>query len=167
MLALQSGDDVEHALAEIAGFGAAHDAVTAATFNPEAVGATEAITLALESAFVKPEDVSCIISGASGSRAGDLMELRALQNVFGDRLKDIPLHVPKAALGETLGAAGSVAALCGALALSRQCLPPSPGCSHGELALSSHEQPFSGETALVTAFGCDGNNAAMILRRRR
>jgi 3-oxoacyl-(acyl-carrier-protein) synthase len=165
MLVLQRSDSSSTALAECAGFGAANDDGTGQAFSSDASGATEAISLALESAGVKAEDIGCIISGASGSRSGDLMELRALRSVFDGRLKDIPLHAPKAALGETLGAGGAFAVLCGALALKNQCLPPTVGANRGDLALSSREQSFNGECALVTAFSCDGNNAAMVLRR--
>jgi len=165
MLAMQRGDSPSVALAEHAGFGATHDGGAAQTFAADAAGATEAIALALESAEIQAEDIACIISGASGSRSGDLMELHALRKAFGPRLKDIPLHTPKAALGETLGAGGAFAALCGALALKNQRLPPTFGGSRAELAISSKEQSFNGEYSLVTAFSCDGNNAALVLRR--
>ena len=54
----------------------------------------------------------------------------------------------------------------GGRALLRQSVAPTAGItgqSEG-LRLSSHPQPFSGEFALVNAFGCDGNNAAVVLR---
>ena len=35
------------------------------------------------------------------------------------------------------------------------------------LALSAAAQPFAGDCVLVNAFGCEGNNAALVLRRWR
>jgi 3-oxoacyl-[acyl-carrier-protein] synthase II len=154
-------------LAAIAGFGCAHDAYSTHAFDPRAVAATEAVQTAIESAGIEAAQIACIISAASGSRSGDEMEARALANVFGAGLREIPACAPKAALGETLGAAGALHALVGVLALLRQCLPPTASISGASspVRLAATEQTFKGEYALVNAFSCDGNNAAMILRR--
>jgi 3-oxoacyl-[acyl-carrier-protein] synthase II len=153
--------------AEIAGFASAQDAHSTHVFDPRARGATEAIQMALESAAVEPAQIACIISSASGSLAGDEMEARALANVFGALLAEIPACAPKAALGETLGAAGALGALVAAIALRRQCIPPTHGVGSetGAIRLSDREQALQGDYALVNAFSCDGNNAAMVLRR--
>ena len=153
--------------AELCGFGNAHDARSITAFRVEAEGATAAIEQALESAEIAPEQVGCIVSGASGSRPGDEMEARALHNVFGSRLEQIPVCAPKAAVGEAMGASGAFSALVGAIALRKQLLPPTAGFtgSEAKLRVSSSEQPIEGEYALVNAFGCDGNNASVVLRR--
>jgi len=152
--------------AEIAGFACAHDAHSTHAFQPRADGATEAIQMALESAGVEPAQIACVVASASGSPAGDEMEARALGNVFGARLAEIPACAPKAALGETLGAAGALGALVATLALRRQCLPPTPGAGAIDgIRIANREQAFHGDYALVNAFSCDGNNAAMVLRR--
>jgi 3-oxoacyl-[acyl-carrier-protein] synthase II len=111
--------------------------------------------------------VACIIASASGSIAGDAMEESALRNVFGARLEEVPVCAPKAALGDTLGAAGAMAALAGMLALKNQCVPPTVGSTNRlrSLRISSHSQGIAGEYALIDAFSCDGNNAALVLRR--
>ena len=58
-------------------------------------------------------------------------------------------------------------ALVGALALVHQCVPPTAHLQDaaGEIRLANRSQGIQGEFALVNAFGCDGNNAAMVLRR--
>lgn len=152
--------------AEIAGFGSAQDAHSTHAFDVRGQGATEAIQIAIESAGIEPGEIACIISSASGSPAGDEMEARALANAFGARLAEIPVCAPKAALGETLGAAGALHALVAALALRRQCVPPTPGAGTTDgIRIAAREQAFQGDYALVNAFSCDGNNAAMVLRR--
>jgi 3-oxoacyl-[acyl-carrier-protein] synthase II len=158
--------------AEMSGFGSAHDAHSTHAFDVRAEGATDAIRMALESAGIGPKQIVCIVSAASGSRSGDEMEKRALANVFGARLTEVPVCAPKAAVGETLGAAGALGALVGTLALRHQCLPPTPGIDYGieGLRLLNREQPIDirergGDYALINAFSCDGNNAAMVLRR--
>ena len=153
--------------AEICGFGCAHDAQNINAYRVRAEGATAAIEQALESSGIGPEQIGCIVSGASGSRTGDEMEARALVNVFQDRVTKIPICAPKAALGETMGAAGALGALVAAMALRKQTVPPTAGFEGADerLRLSAKPQPFEGEFALVNAFGCDGNNAAIVLRR--
>jgi 3-oxoacyl-[acyl-carrier-protein] synthase II len=157
--------------AEIAGFGCAQDANSTSAFAPRAEGAAFAIQTALESAGISSSRIACIIASAAGSQAGDEMETRALQNVFGARLGEIPICAPKAALGESLGAAGAMNSLIATLALGKQCLPPtagfddSPAFQEHALRLSAHAQTLHGDYALVNAFSCDGNNAALVLHR--
>jgi 3-oxoacyl-[acyl-carrier-protein] synthase II len=151
---------------EVCGFGAAQDARQILGYNVRAEGATEAVEQALEETGIGPADIGCIIAGANGSRTGDAMEVRALRNIFGARLETIPVSAPKAATGEAMGASGVFCAITAGLALQRQQVPPTAGFkrSDSDLLLSSQPQPFNGEYALINAFGCDGNNAAMVIR---
>ncbi|HWF11176.1 MAG TPA: beta-ketoacyl-[acyl-carrier-protein] synthase family protein [Bryobacteraceae bacterium] len=153
-------------LFEILGFGAAHDAREMMSYSVRAEGATSAITQALEETGIGSDDIGCIVAGANGSRTGDAMEAYALRNVFGDRLAKIPVSAPKAATGEAMGASGAFCALTAGLALERQQVPPTAGftCTDSGLRLSADAQPFFGEYALINAFSCDGNNAALVIR---
>jgi len=172
LLALESADAAQaraaQPWAEIAGFGCAQDAHSTSAFQVRAEGATAAIEMALETAGIGAQQVACIVAAASGSRVGDEMEMRALKNVFGARLAEIPVSAPKAGLGESLGAAGAVATLIGTLALQKQCLPPTAGFGEeavNGLRLAPRAQTVHGDYALINAFSCDGNNAALLLRR--
>jgi 3-oxoacyl-[acyl-carrier-protein] synthase II len=147
---------------EICGFGARHDAR-----GDHACAAAEAIERALADSGIGPERVACVISGANGTGTGDAVEARALQKVFGTALGGLPVYAPKAALGESLGASGAFGAMAAGLALKRRATPPSLGAEEVEypLCLSPEPQSVQGEYALVNAFGCDGNVAAMVIRR--
>lgn len=151
---------------EILGFGAAHDAREIMGYHVRAEGATAAIQQALGETGIGPDEIGCIIAGANGSRTGDAMEANALRNVFGDHLAKVPVAAPKAATGEAMGASGALCAVAAGLALQRQEVPPTAGftCTDSGLQLSATPQPFSGEYALINAFSCDGNNAAMVIR---
>ncbi len=153
-------------LAEFHSFGAAHDAHSINRYRPAAGAAVEALSQALELGGLGPESVGFIVSGASGSRGGDHMELDALRTVFGSRLREIPICAPKASFGEALGASGALTSLVAVLALVRGEIPPTPGSEQApsDLRLAREPQPIRGEFGLVTAFSCDGNNAALILR---
>ncbi len=94
------------------------------------------------------------------------METRALQTVFGTRLPGVPVCAPKAAFGESLGASGALLAVTASIALQKKSLPPTSGfeAHDGDLHLSSEPQPFDGDYALVNCFGCDGNNASLVVK---
>jgi 3-oxoacyl-[acyl-carrier-protein] synthase II len=149
---------------EICGFGIAHDARQG--YAPSAEGATAAIQQALEETGISAADIGCIIAGANGSVTGDAMEARALRNVFGDRLESVPVSAPKAATGEVMGGSGAFCAIAAGLALQRQEAPPTSGYNGTDsgLKLSERAQAFQSEYALIDAFSCDGNNAALVIR---
>jgi 3-oxoacyl-(acyl-carrier-protein) synthase len=151
---------------EICGFGCGHDARGIFGFDPRGSGAAEAIRRALDDSGIGPPDVACVIASASGSRAGDEMEARALEAVFGRGLARLPVCAPKAAFGEAMGASGALCAVAAGLALLKQEAPPTAGFLPlgARLPLSPVPVPISGEYALVNAFSCDGNNAALVVR---
>jgi 3-oxoacyl-[acyl-carrier-protein] synthase II len=151
---------------EVCGFGTASDAYSIQAYQVRGEGAADAIAEALENSGIGPEQVACIIASANGSRTGDEMEARALRQVFGERLSTIPVCAPKAAFGECMGVSGALCAVVGGLALEHQCAPPTAGFSGSDsgLRLSAEAQPVTGEYALINAFGCDGNNASLVIR---
>ncbi|HXI42069.1 MAG TPA: beta-ketoacyl synthase N-terminal-like domain-containing protein [Bryobacteraceae bacterium] len=153
--------------AEISGFGSAHQSSDSDGSAPAIAAAQWAIERALARAEIKPNQIAALIAGASGNPALDEIEARALTGVFGDLLEGIPVCAPKAALGEAFGASGAMGALVAALALMRQSLPPTAGFEDSDvkLRLSAQAQPFTGDYVMVTTMGCDGNHAALILRR--
>jgi 3-oxoacyl-[acyl-carrier-protein] synthase II len=153
-------------LAEVAGVGSSQDARRIDGFSLNADGAERAIREALRTADIGPQQVGGIISSASGSHGGDFMELEALRRVFGDNLAGIPISCPKASCGETLGAAGAIGAAAALAAVQRREIPPTAGTEDHpqDLSLRSTPQPLTGDNVLVTAFSCEGSNAAVVLR---
>lgn len=142
---------------EICGFGSTQAAHRIDAFDLRGDDAAIAMEQALDASNVRPGDVACIIASASGSRAGDLMERRALERVFGGPIEGLPVCAPKVAFGEAMGASGALCALVAGLALGQQSLPPTRG-------FRDASTPICGEYALINAFGCDGNNASLVVR---
>ena len=152
---------------EICGFGARQSAHGIQDYHAAADAAVEAIAEALSNTGISPDRIACVVSSASGSRTGDAMEARALRKIFGEGLEKLPVCAPKGALGETLGASGAFAALAAGLALQRQVLPPTVGIQSADYGIKAAPaaQPIDGEYALINAFSCDGNNAALVIRQ--
>jgi 3-oxoacyl-(acyl-carrier-protein) synthase len=65
-----------------------------------------------------------------------------------------------------MGASGAFCAITAGIALQRQIVPPTAGyiARESALRLSNKPVPFAGQYALVNAFGCDGNNASLVVR---
>jgi len=152
---------------EICGFGEAHDAHSIRSYHLRGDGARSAIEQALRASGISAAQIGLIVASANGSRSGDEMEARALASVFGGRLGEIPICAPKAAFGEAMGASGMLLAVTAGMALLRGLAPPTPGAGSvvSGLRLAQEVQPIEGEYALVNCFGCDGNNAALVLKR--
>jgi 3-oxoacyl-[acyl-carrier-protein] synthase II len=170
LLALELKETAVHRgarpLAEVAGLGSSQDAQRIDGFSLNSDGAERAIRQALQTAGIGPEGVGGIVSSASGSRGGDFMELEALRRVFGGRLAGIPITCPKASCGETLGAGGAIGVAAALTAVRRREIPPTAtvGELPEDLLLRSEPQPLIDHNVLVTAFSCEGSNAAVVLR---
>ncbi len=137
------------------------------TPDPDAVEAESAIRLALGD--INPEEVDYINLHGTGTQANDLMEARAIFNVFGNK---VPASSIKPLTGHCLGAAASIEiALCCKLLESEEG-KVYPHIFDGEydetlpkiwLADKTTERKVS--TCLSTSFGFGGTNCAIVLRR--
>jgi 3-oxoacyl-(acyl-carrier-protein) synthase len=101
-------------LAEVSGYGNANDAFHASAISENATGPTEAMKIALNTANLKPEDISFINAHGTGTENNDRSELKAIQNVFGGFP---PFNSTKGYTGHTLGAAGAIEAVYSVLSL--------------------------------------------------
>jgi 3-oxoacyl-[acyl-carrier-protein] synthase II len=156
--------------AEVLGLGSSFDAYGVTKPDPEARGAARAIRWALEEARVDPHDVDYINAHGTSTRLNDLMETRAVKQVFGEGARELPLSSIKSMVGHLIGAAGAVEAAALALTLQRGVLPPTinhtqpdPDCDLDYVPNQARECPV--RTAVSTSFGFGGQNAALVMRR--
>ncbi len=78
----------------------------------------------LKAAQVRPEEVDYINCHATGTPLGDLEEIKAIQQVFGGRAKNLKLNAPKSMLGHTCWAAPIVETIGGILQMNNNMLHP-------------------------------------------
>lgn len=165
-------------LAELAGAGASCDAHHMTAPEPSGAGAAKAIEAALSDASVPPEAIDFINSHGTGTPLNDLAEWRALERVFGERARRIPLTATKAALGHLLGCSGAIEALVTVLCLQRGELHPVPGPDDGDAAGAAldSEVPVAlvvgrplalpeARAALSASLAFGGSNAALVFLR--
>ncbi len=153
---------------EIAGIGETTDFYHSTTPDPEAVEPERAIRLAL--GRIKPEEIDYINLHGTGTIANDLMEARAVYNVFGNK---VPASSTKPLTGHCLGAAASIeTALCCKL-LDEGINKLYPHIYDGEydktlpeIKLADKSNVNSPNCVMCLSFGFGGTNCAIVLKNR-
>ncbi|NKI73436.1 beta-ketoacyl-[acyl-carrier-protein] synthase family protein [Dickeya sp. CFBP 2040] len=111
----------------LAGAGSANDATSAVA--PDLSGQNVMLTVqrALNSAGLRPEDISIINTHGTGTPINDSVEAKAYSQLFSALPNPPTLFATKGAFGHTLGATGAIEAITVLLALKTQQLPPIHG----------------------------------------
>jgi len=100
-----------HILAEVIGYGRTSDAYHITAPDSEGNGATKAMSLALNDARLKPQDISYINAHGTSTELNDKVETLAIKKVFGPAAKQVAISSTKSHMGHLLGAAGGVEAI--------------------------------------------------------
>ena len=173
--ALRHGNSIA---AVIRGSAVNEDGRSASITAPNQEAQAAVIRAALQSARVKPDDVSYIEAHGSGTSIGDPIEVAALASVFGERPPDrrIALGAVKTNVGHLAAAAGIAGLIKATLALKYGAIPanlhfrnPSPKIPWASLPFDvpTETRPWVSTTgrrvAGVSAFGWAGTNAHIVL----
>ena len=172
-------EEYEHAkkrganiLAEVVGTSATADAHHITAPHPEGEGASRAMRLALAEAGIRPADVDYVNTHGTSTPLGDVAELKAVQQTFGEAAYALNVSSTKSMTGHLLGAAGAVESIACVLAIREGFVPPT--INHfaddpeidPKLNLTFNEaQRRRVEVALSNGFGFGGHNAVVVLRR--
>lgn len=146
----------------ILGIGETTDTYHSTTPDPDAVEAVRAISLALEDAKLDSQEIDYINLHGTGTISNDLMESRAISQIFGNTF----CSSTKPMTGHCLGAAASVeTALCCALIEKGGFYPHIYDSEYDEnlpkINISNPSQKI--KICMNNAFGFGGTNAIMIL----
>lgn len=138
--------------------------------DPEGSGAARAMLDALASAGASPDDVVHVNAHATSTPVGDIAEYTAMQHVFGDRVREIPVAATKSSTGHLLGGAGAIEAMFTVLALHEGVIPPTINLDEKdpEIQLTVPTEPTAfdskGKIAISNSFGFGGVNAVVAFR---
>lgn len=152
-------------LARLLGAGSTSDGYDDVLPEPSGESAGTAITRAIESAGLGPEDVDAVIASACGTRPGDQAEANALHHALGAHRPAV--YAPKAALGHSWGSVGAVEAVLAVQAIRDGVLPPTLNYETPDpdvdLDVVAHA-PRRGEYrhALLNSFGFGGYNVSLV-----
>ncbi|KAF5067990.1 3-oxoacyl-[acyl-carrier-protein] synthase 2 [anaerobic digester metagenome] len=174
-------EELEHALArgahiyaEVAGAGMSADAHHITASHPDGLGAKLVMYNALEDAQMQPEDIDYINVHGTSTPVGDISEVKAIKEVFGEHSYKLNISATKSMTGHLLGAAGSLEAMFCVLALENQIVPPTINFTEGDedpeidynLNFTFNKaQKRELRAVLSNTFGFGGHNASVILKK--
>jgi len=138
-------------------------------YDPEAVGPIRVIRETIEEAGLHPDDVDSISACANSTRAGDAMELKALEAVFGAGASDRPMSAVKSLLGESFSGSGALQLASAIGVLVRQATPETVSARQSQYLHSADLIGDSGagssERILINSFGPTGVSSAAMMSR--
>jgi 3-oxoacyl-[acyl-carrier-protein] synthase II len=158
--------------AELKGCGISADAHHITAPHPEGLGAKAAMTTALKRAGVKPEEIDYINVHGTSTHLGDIAELKAIKEVFGEAAYKLNISSTKSMTGHLLGAAGAVEAMACIHAINSGIIPPTinhftddPEIDPKLNLTFNTPQKREVRVALSNTFGFGGHNSTMILAK--
>ncbi len=174
-------EELEHALArgakiyaEVAGGGLSADAYHLTATHPEGLGAVLAMTNALEDANMKPEDIDYINVHGTSTPVGDISEVKAIVEVFGENAHKLNISSTKSMTGHLLGATGALEAVFSVKAVEEDIVPPTINHDPEDIDENidyslnftfdkAQKRPV--RAALSNSFGFGGHNATVIVKK--
>ncbi|WP_459210178.1 beta-ketoacyl-ACP synthase II [Aquimarina rhabdastrellae] len=158
--------------AEVVGGGLSADAHHMTAPHPEGIGVMAVMKNCLENAGLQPEDVDAINTHGTSTPLGDVAELKAITNVFGDHAKTLNINSTKSMTGHLLGAAGAIEAIASLLAIEHGIVPPTINHTtvdeniDPELNLTlNNAQKREIKVAMSNTFGFGGHNACVLFKK--
>ncbi len=172
-------EELEHAkkrgakiYCEIGGAGATADAHHITAPHPEGLGAKNVMNAALEDAGMKRSDIDYINTHGTSTPLGDIAEVKAIVDVFGDHAYKLNISSTRSMTGHCLGAAGVVEAIACVYSVVNDIVPPTINHFTDDpeldprLNFTFHKpQKKTVKAALSNTFGFGGHNACVIVKK--
>ena len=172
-------EDLDHAkargakiYAEIVGGGMTADAYHLTAPHPEGLGAKNVMFQALEDAHMAASEIDYINVHGTSTPLGDIAEIKAITQVFGEHIYDLNISSTKSQTGHLLGGAVAIEAVACVMAVKHDIVPPT--INHqtpdpeidSKLNLTLHTaQKRTVNAALSNTFGFGGHNASVIFKK--
>lgn len=174
-------EELEHAkargakiLAEVVGGGLSADAFHLTATHPEGLGARLVMQNALRDAEMAPEEVDYINAHGTSTPVGDLSEVKAIKDVFGEHAFKLNISSTKSMTGHLLGGTGALEALFCVKSVQDDIVPPT--INHDDDDMDDEidynlnftfgkAQKRTVNVALSNTFGFGGHNATIIVKK--
>ncbi|MFD3000811.1 beta-ketoacyl-ACP synthase II [Pontibacter toksunensis] len=158
--------------AEIIGGAMSADAYHITAPHPEGRGAYTVMKNVLQQSGINTEEVDYINVHGTSTPLGDLSEVKAIKQVFGDHAYNLNISSTKSMTGHLLGAAGAVEAIASILAIQHNVVPPTINHFTDDENLDSRlnltfnkAQEREVRVALSNTFGFGGHNTSVLFRQ--
>lgn len=172
-------EEYEHAIkrgapiyAELVGGALTADAHHITAPHPEGKGAKNVMQHVIEEANISKNHVDYINVHGTSTPLGDVAEIKAIINLFGDHAYNLNISSTKSMTGHLLGAAGVIEAIACIMAVKDDVIPPT--INHetpdpqidGKLNLTLNKsQHREVNYAISNTFGFGGHNASVLFKK--
>lgn len=174
-------EELEHAkargakiYAELVGTGLSADAYHLTATHPDGLGAKLVMQNAMEDAGLKPEDIDYINVHGTSTPLGDISEVKAIKDVFGEHAYKLNISSTKSMTGHLLGAAGALEAFISIMAVKDDIVPPTinhedddrdENIDYNLNFTFNKAEKKELRAALSNTFGFGGHNASVIFKK--
>lgn len=158
--------------AEVIGGGMSGDAYHMTAPHPDGLGAKNTMKYAIEDANIDPSQIDYVNVHGTSTPLGDVAEVKAIQEVFGDSAYSLNISSTKSMTGHLLGAAGAIEAIACVMSVKNDIVPPTINHFTDDPELDNNLNfTFNGAQkrtvnfALSNTFGFGGHNTSVIVKK--
>ena len=163
-----------HIYAELVGIGLTADAYHLTASDPTGTGAKNAMQLAIQDAGVDLQQIDYINTHGTSTPIGDVAELKAIQDLFGEHAYEMNLTSSKSMTGHLLGSTGAVEAIISILSMKHGIVTPTINHEEGDKDPNidyklnftfNHAQEREIDYAMTNNFGFGGHNSCLLFKK--
>ena len=151
--------------AYLAGYGCTCDATHIVA--PEVEGQVSAMKAAIQDTGIQPERVDYINAHATSTPLGDIVETKAIKELFGERAQEIAISATKSLIGHTIGASAAIGSIATVMTLHTGTIHPTINLAEADPECDLRYTPNQAihkkvQTGMCNAFGFGGNNVSIV-----
>ncbi|MDO5559034.1 MAG: beta-ketoacyl-[acyl-carrier-protein] synthase family protein [Oscillospiraceae bacterium] len=159
-----------HIYAELSGFAMTEEAVDITAPEADGKGMARCMSLALENSGYTPDQVDYINAHGTSTYLNDKYETMAIENVFGDKARKIPVSSSKSMIGHTLGACGAIESIITIMTINTGIITPTINYNDPDPELQLDYVPnvcrnSEVNVAITNSFGFGGHDATLVFNK--
>ncbi|MCP4252575.1 MAG: beta-ketoacyl-[acyl-carrier-protein] synthase II, partial [Candidatus Scalindua sp.] len=169
-------EDAEHALSrgariygEISGYGSLFSGSRKSDIEKKVEKASNTMKLCIDDAGMSPDNIDLINASGNSGKMSDLIEAKAIKELFGVKSEEVPVHTIKSTLGESYGASGAAQTASALLSINNNLIPPTINCEEKDpecnLNISNQKLEKDVNTVLINSFDLSGNNSCLVIKK--
>ena len=158
--------------AELLGAGLSSDAHHITAPDPEGEGVKAVMKNCLNDANTKANEVDAINTHGTSTPLGDIAELKAISEIFGEYAPNININSTKSMTGHLLGASGAIEAISVILSMQNGLVPPTINHKNIDENINQNlnltlnkAQKKDVNIAMSNTFGFGGHNACVLFKK--
>ena len=155
---------------EVKGTGTSGDAYHLTAPEPNGIGAMQAMKNAIKESNLDLSEIDYINVHGTSTPLGDPIEIKAIKEIFKDKIYNLNISSTKSMTGHLLGAAGAIEAIASILAIKNSCVPPTINLENLDEQLdpkinytANKIQKKNVKNVISNTFGFGGHNATVLL----